>query len=572
MGNDRAVRVVMPFERGRLGTCIRTHEPHLATRLCTFGRDKGAKVFQSAGLAAGDRSRGDVSIGRLERRRLLRTRIFAVHAQIVFAVSARLKPRITTRPKRPASDRALRSVSTVNCLDMDDVPRLNGDKPRRGGVARRTADVAATVVRYGFGAGRAHDAPTIERRMRYAAEDLGPTYVKLCQLIASSPGLFPENWATEMAASRDQVAAFPAVDARRIVEEDLAMPLRSVFAEFGDEPIAAASIAQVHPATLLDGSDVVVKVQRPGLHAIVNEDVRALIILAVVLERIPFTRSASPKATAEDFARTISEEIDFRIEADNMEHMRRCAQESEIDDMVIPDVYWDYVGPRTLTMQRVDGIGFDDIQAMRDAGIDTRRLLRMGVQSVVEGVLVHGFFHGDLHAGNMAVLPDGRFVLYDFGIVGRIPEAVRSRLASYLIASMTLNHEAMVRALQSFGTVPKDVDIPKLAKELDALYKPYLEGGINTANLGDLMDTMIRTMVKYRIRIPRELVLLSKQLLYLEGAAHDLAPDANLLEEQQLIYGSLMSKYPELAQDFFAAMADGDGGGLLEFSAPIAPG
>jgi len=419
----------------------------------------------------------------------------------------------------------------------------------------RTVEVGATLARYGLGIAKGTRGCPLPARMRMAAEELGPSFVKLGQLVASSPGLFPESWATEMGGLRDSVAPFSFDDVVATVEADLARPMASVFCEFEETPIKAASIGQVHRATLRSGEQVVVKVQRPGLPELVRKDVKTLLTLASVLQRLPWTRIASPRATAEDFARTLHEEIDFRMEADSMDRMRRHLAESGIEDVLIADIYWDLTGPRVLTMQRIDGIAFDDIEAMQSAGIDTQRLLRMGVQSVVEGVLVYGFFHGDLHAGNMAVLPDGRFVLYDFGIVGRLTESVRSRLAQYLIASVTLDHEALVRALKSFGSVPDDVDIPSMAREIERLYEPFMHGGINTVELGTLMMTMIETMVRYEVHIPRELVLLSKQLLYLEGAARTLAPEADLLEEQQIIYSSLLAKYPHLATEFFGSIA-----------------
>ncbi len=420
----------------------------------------------------------------------------------------------------------------------------------RGGIARRSWQVGRTFAKHAI-----RRSDPLPRRVRRAFTELGPTFVKVGQVIASSPGLFPEEWTAEFASLRDRVPPFPGAEARRMVEEDLGRPLRSAFATFDDEPIAAASIAQVHAATLLDGTRVVVKVQRPGLEAQVRDDLRALLLLCEVLERIPQTAIGSPRALAEDFARTLHEEMDFRLEADNMDTMRRILVREGITDARVPNVHWDLVGRRVLTMERIDGFRFSDVEGMKAAGIDTARLLRMGVQTVVEGVLVHGFFHGDLHAGNIAVLEDGTFVLFDFGIVGRLTESVRGRLAQYLIASTTNDYEAMIHALSSFGSIPEGTDVPAMAADLQQLYEPFLEGGVVVAQLGDLMDVMIRSMVKYRVRIPRELVLLSKQMLYLEGAAHSLAPDLDLLEEQVLLYTALMQKYPELAMQLFQPAA-----------------
>jgi ubiquinone biosynthesis protein len=422
----------------------------------------------------------------------------------------------------------------------------------RGGITRRAWEVGTTFTRH-----VARRKDPLPRRIRTAFTELGPTYVKVGQVIASSPGLFPPEWTEEFASLRDRVPPFSGAEARRMIEEDLGRPLRSAFADFTDEPIAAASIGQVHAATLLDGRRVVVKVQRPGLDAQVRNDLKALLLLCEVLERIPQAAIGSPRALAEDFARTLHEEMDFRLEADNMDRMRSILDNEGITDARVPEVHWDLVGKRVLTMERIDGFRFTDVEGMKAAGIDTARLLRLGVQTVVEGVLVHGFFHGDLHAGNIAVMEDGTFVLFDFGIVGRLTESVRARLAQYLIATTTNDYEAMIRALKSFGSVPDDVDVTEMAAELQRLYAPFVENGVVVAQLGELMDTMIRSMVKYRVRIPRELVLLSKQMLYLEGAAHTLAPDVDLLEEQTLIYNTLFAKYPALAMQIASSMQRG---------------
>jgi ubiquinone biosynthesis protein len=424
----------------------------------------------------------------------------------------------------------------------------------RAALARRGLAVGATLGRQLIlGTG---PAPA---RVRRALAELGTTWIKAGQLVASSPGLFPEPWIAELGQLRDRVPPFPAAEARRIVEDDLARPLRSAFAEFGDEPLAAASVAQVHPATLLDGREVVVKVQRPRLDERVHDDLAALLLLCEGLERIPLTAIGSPRALAEDFARTLDEEMDFRLEADNMERMRAILEVAAITDARVPAVCHDLVGRRVLTMERVHGFRFTDVDGMRAAGIDTVRLLRIGAQTVVEGVLVHGFFHGDLHAGNVVVERDGTFVLLDFGIVGRLTESVRQRLVRYVVAVTTRNYAGVVEALRTFGSVPDDVDVDAMAGDLQDMYAPFLSSGMVVAQLGDLLETMIRSMVRYGVRIPRELVLLAKQLLYLEGSARSLAPEIDILEEEQMIYGAMFAKHPQLAADMASAFLPGAG-------------
>src|SRR5438093_4087715 len=260
----------------------------------------------------------------------------------------------TRRPQKPSVLKLRQGAGTAARA-----PWLRSGGVARGGMARRRWKVGSTFTRHLVR--RSEPLPSV---VRDACAELGPTYVKVGQVIASSSGLFPADWIDEFAVLRDRVPPFPAREARLMVEEDLRRPLRSAFSEFADEPIAAASIAQVHPARLLDGREVVVKVQRPGLDVLVRDDLRALLLLCEVLERIPQTSLASPRALAEDFARTLHEEMDFRLEADNMERMRRILAAGGIGDARVPEVHWDLVGKRVLTMERIDGIRFHDVEAM----------------------------------------------------------------------------------------------------------------------------------------------------------------------------------------------------------------
>lgn len=422
-------------------------------------------------------------------------------------------------------------------------------------LVRRSCHVAAT-----FAGQLLHRRRPLPQRLRLACGQLGPTFVKLGQLIASSPGMLPASWTEEFASLRERVPPFPVAEVRRIVEAELSAPIEQLFAEFEDVPLAAASIAQVHGARLPGGQRVVVKVQRPRLDTVVHDDLRVMRWLAAVAERVPYTAIASPRAVVEDFTRTLSEEMDFRLEADNMEHMRAILLDEGITDVVVPSVNLELVSRRVLTMERIDGIRFDDVASMHAAGIDTFRLLRRGIQTLIEGVVIHGFFHGDLHAGNIRVLPDGTFVLLDFGIVGRLTESVRTRLAQYLVSVTANDYPGIVRALRSFGgAVPPGADLDLLAREVQRRYEPFVKDGVLLAELGDLLVTLVRSMVEFRIRIPRELVLLSKQLLYLEAAAKKLAPDMDLLHEQQLICASLIQKYPALGRQMLEALAASPG-------------
>ena len=264
-------------------------------------------------------------------------------------------------------------------------------------------------------------AATSRARLRLAAERLGPTYIKLGQIISSGEGLFPPELVDEFKKCRDQVPAETFDDVRRTVEEDLGSRLEDVFESFDRTPLAAASIAQVHAARLRTGEDVVVKVQRPSVDRLVRHDLRVMAWLAPhLVGRIPVAALANPPALVELFAETIVEELDFRMEAANMLDIATVLRDLDQDGYVVPRPHPQLVTRRVLVMERVSGFNFDDVAGMHDAGIDTEAVIRTGMIAFMEGALIHGIFHGDLHGGNLFVLPDGRTALLDFGIVGRL--------------------------------------------------------------------------------------------------------------------------------------------------------
>ncbi len=235
----------------------------------------------------------------------------------------------------------------------------------------------------------------LSRRLRRAAERLGPTYIKLAQIISSGDGLFPSELVDEFKKCRDQVPPEPFWAVRRVVEEDLGQPIEAVFASFDRTPLAAASIAQVHAATLRTGESVVVKVQRPSVGELVHEDLRVMAWLAPFLVgRIPIAALANPPALVELFAETITEELDFRLEAENMLDVARIFAELDQRNYVIPRPHPTLVTPRVLVMERVSGFAFDDVAGMVDAGVDTVEVVRTGMVGFMEGEMLYGLFHG----------------------------------------------------------------------------------------------------------------------------------------------------------------------------------
>jgi ubiquinone biosynthesis protein len=372
----------------------------------------------------------------------------------------------------------------------------------------------------------------LSRRLRHAAEALGPTYIKLGQIISSGEGLFPEELVEEFRLCRDQVPPESFEDVRRVVEEDLGRPLEAVFSSFDHSPLAAASIAQVHAATLRTGETVVVKVQRPQVARLVREDLRVMAWIAPwLVGRIPVAALANPPALVELLAETITEELDFRLEAENMLDIARVLSELGQRSWVVPRPHPDLVTPRVLVMERLSGFAFHDVAGMKEAGVDTEAVVRTGMVAFMEGAMIKGIFHGDLHAGNLFVLPDGRTALLDFGIVARLPEAKRLAFLGLLVAAANSDVKGQLGALRDLGALPPDVDLRKMIDELG------LEGPVvdPTTMTGDELTHEIQKTVKallgYGAKMPKELMLFVKNMVFLDGAIATLAPDLDIISE-----------------------------------------
>jgi ubiquinone biosynthesis protein len=381
---------------------------------------------------------------------------------------------------------------------------------------------------------RGHDASRagISRRLRESAEELGPTFIKLGQIIASGEGVFPPELVGEFKKCRDQVPAEPFEVVRRIVEEELARPMGQVFAEFDERPLAAASIAQVHRARLLDGTEVVVKVQRPSVAELVHRDIAVLSWLApFLIGRIPVASLANPPALVELFAETIAEELDFRLEAENMLDVAGVLVELGQRGYVIPRPHPELVTRRILVMERLDGFRFDDVAGILDAGIDTHAIVRTGMIAFMEGCLIHGVFHGDLHGGNLFVLPDGRTALLDFGITGRLSPAQRHAFLRLVIGATTNDVRSQLIALRDLGALPQDADLDEVIEELGLDGPPIDPTQLTQDELVAELQRVMKALLGFGARLPKELMLYGKNMVFLDGAIATLAPDLDLFEE-----------------------------------------
>ncbi len=380
--------------------------------------------------------------------------------------------------------------------------------------------------------GRERSRAGLSRRLRIAAEHLGPTYIKLGQIISSGEGLFPEELVSEFKKCRDQVPPQPFSDVRAIVESDLGRPLEDVFSSFERTPLAAASIAQVHAATLRTGERVVVKVQRATVGRLVHADLEVMAWLAPFLVgRIPIAALANPPALVELFAETITEELDFRLEAQNMLDVAESFVKLGQRGYVVPRPHPTLVTPRVLVMERLDGFNFDDVVGMKDAGVDTHEVVRTGMIGFMEGALIHGIFHGDLHGGNLFVLPDGRTALLDFGITARMGEVQRMAFLRLLLGAMTNDVRAQLAALRDLGALPPDTDLEQVIVDLDLEGQPIDPTQLSPEEMIHEIQKVVKLLLGYGARMPKELMLYVKNLVFLDGAIARLAPDLDLFAE-----------------------------------------
>ena len=444
------------------------------------------------------------------------------------------------------------NIDAVRDRTKEEVPRLLRRRrlPPGRRVIRVGAVLGSAIGQWYVGArrkGGAESRADLSHRLRDAFETLGPTYIKLGQIISSGEGIFPVELVAQFRLLRDQVRAETFETVRQVVETDLGRPLDDVFSWFDTEPVAAASIAQVHRATLRTGEQVVVKVQRPTVSSLVREDLAAMSWIAPVLVgRIPVAALANPPALVELFAETIVEELDFRLEADNMmDTARILAETGEGGAMVVPRPHPDLVTRRVLVMEELTGFGFDDVAGMQAAGIDTTKIVTAGMVSFLEGAMLYGVFHGDLHGGNLLVLADGRVGLLDHGITGRLDEPRRLAFLRLVMGATVNDLHMQLASLRDLGALPADVDLDAVIRDLK-LDGPVVDPTTLTADemVGQLRE-ITKGLLAYGARMPKELMLFVKDMLFLDGAIATLAPDVDLFAEVTQVATTFATRHGE---------------------------
>lgn len=371
---------------------------------------------------------------------------------------------------------------------------------------------------------------SLPERVRLMLGDLGPTYVKLGQILSSRSDLLPPDWVTELSRLQDEVPPFPFEKVRQTIEEDFGRPLEEIYLDFDPKPVAAASLGQVHRATLLSLEPVVVKVLRPGIHDKIQTDMEMMREIARLIEdRTAWGKNYSLVGITEEFNRTIHMEMDYHNEAANITRLRRNM--TNFPSVYVPRVYWELVSQRVLTMEAVTGVKVNDVAAMDAAGLDRPLLARVFINSIFKQLLLDGFFHADPHPGNLMVDLDLQRLNYlDMGMMGTMLPERRRQLGSLVGCILKRDSHAVLRLVLEIGDPYREVNERLLEREIDRIINRYLEETLERISVAALMRDIVSVIFEHGIRLPSELTLALKAFFQGEAVARTLDPGIVILD------------------------------------------
>jgi len=370
------------------------------------------------------------------------------------------------------------------------------------------------------------DAPRGER-IRLALEDLGPIFVKFGQILSTRRDLLPDDIADELALLQDNVPSFSISRSRAIIETAYADKIENIFADFTDEPLASASIAQVHTATLPDGDEVIVKVLRPNVEKIIRRDLAILEYLAKLAERFwSEGKRLRPCEVVDDYKHTILDELDLMREAANASQLKRNFEDSQ--DLYVPDVYWSLTRKNVMVMERIHGHPVSDINSLKKHNIDLKKLSERGVEIFFTQVFKHNFFHADMHPGNVFVSDAGQYIAVDFGIMGTLSHDDQRYLAENFLAFFNRDYHRVAELHVESGWVPKTTRIEEFESAIRSVCEPIFERPLKDISFGNLLLRLFQTARRFDMPIQPQLVLLQKTLLNIEGLGRQLYPDLDL--------------------------------------------
>ncbi|WP_174520465.1 ABC1 kinase family protein [Desulfolucanica intricata] len=372
------------------------------------------------------------------------------------------------------------------------------------------------------------DSLSPARRLRLVLEELGPTFIKLGQVLSTRSDLLAPEFIKELEKLLDEVPPFPYEQVEKCIETELGQPLKHIYSYFEETPLAAASIGQVHRAVLQSGDEVVVKVQRPGIKKIIKTDIEILQDLAALVDRhTPWGELYSFTEMAAEFKEIIRDELDYTVEAHHAETLRKNMQED--DTVYIPSVYWDYSTELILTLEYVQAVKLTRTEDLHENNLDTVKLAGRLADAVLKQILIDGFFHADPHPGNLAALPGEKIVFMDFGMMGQINEELKNKIIRLVQGLINKNTREIVKAIISLEVVPAHVNMLHLERDVERLRRKYYEIPLSRISLADSLGEIMGIAFKYRIRVPTEFTLLVKTLITVEGITQQLDPNLSII-------------------------------------------
>lgn len=386
-------------------------------------------------------------------------------------------------------------------------------------------------------------ALAIPERLRLAFGELGPSFIKLAQLLSSRPDLIGTTYADEFKKLQDRVPPFPSDAARKTVEEEIKAPLDTVFSEFEETPVAAASIAQVHHAVLLDGTKVIVKVRRPGIREQLAIDIDILFAVARLIEKyMPEAKFFNPPGIVAQFQKTVRKELNFGEEGRNCTRLRRNFEGHP--RVHIPLVYDEYTTERVLVMERIEGVRIDDVAAIEAQGFDRKEIARVGIDAYFKMILRDGLFHADPHPGNIFVMPDGRIGLMDFGIMGRVSPELKETLGRSFMSFIKQDYDKLVEHYVELGIVPEAMDSVEFRRELrmdlEEFLEPFYGMTLGQINFSNYLEAVVQLALKHHMQLPSELLLINKSMLILEDIGRQLDPKFDFIAASEPYVSRLM--------------------------------
>jgi len=423
---------------------------------------------------------------------------------------------------------------------------------------RRLHRIASVLIKYGFGwlvkdmrilsyataverviffrRAKTRQQLSTPRRIRMVLEELGPTFIKLGQAVSTRADLLPQGWIEEFRKLQDMVPPIPFEDAKKVVERSLKAPLTTSFATFEERPVASASIAQVHYATLSDGTTVAVKVRRPGINRVIESDISVMYTVAHLLERyVPQAKRYRPVEVVDEFSRIIHKEQDFTIEGANTNRFQRVFDKDPT--VRVPTVYWEFTTHEVLTLERLEGVPFDEVEQIKSMGLDVREVVGNALRAFFKQVFEHGVFHADLHPGNIFVDPDGKIIYLDFGIIGTLDKNLRRYLASMLYHLMKQDYYGAAVVHREMGLISRKVDIHEFEDALRDITDPIFGKPLDSIDVPGLIMKLLQTARHFQMKLQPNLLLLQKSMVIIEGVGRQLCPDINMWDfAKPLIY------------------------------------